>query len=174
MPADLEICHFIPSEEFWQEAEDFFHSEKQKLTELFKGFEVGLEHVGGASILGSLTKKDVDIQIIVRKDDFPEIIKILMLYAKVKNPDNWTENKAIFKGIEKSFSTDYLVSVLGTDAERQYRGARDLLKSDPELLKQYNDLKRQFEGKYYKEYRPAKKIFWENVYRDRLGIMDIR
>ncbi|MEK7186950.1 MAG: GrpB family protein [Patescibacteria group bacterium] len=174
MPADLEICHFTLSGEFWDETQEFFHSEKQKLMELFKGFEVKLEHVGGSSIPGCLTKKDVDIQVIIQRDDLPAIIEILKTYGKIKNPENWTENKAIFKGIEKSFPTDYLVTVLGTDAEYQYRGARDALKNDPLLLKRYNNLKRKFEGKYYKEYRPEKRNFWESFYRNQLEIKDVR
>jgi len=174
MPADLETCHFFPVEEFWDEAKDFFKKESELLGNLLSGISVVFEHVGGASIPGSLTKKDIDIQIIVQKKDLSYVIEQLKKYGQAKNLENWNESKAIFNSKGKKFSTDYLVSVSETDAERQYWEARDVLINNPVLLKKYNDLKHSFEGKLYKDYRPAKKNFWETIYKEQLNINDIR
>jgi GrpB-like predicted nucleotidyltransferase (UPF0157 family) len=162
MPADTEICHFVQAGEIKEEVESYFNKEIKNLRGLLGHLVVGFEHVGGTAIPGALTKKDVDIQIRISKEDFSKVIELMKTCNKIKKLEIWTQNKAIFKNKEKDFSTDYLVTVVNSDADVYYK-ARELLKNNSQLLSKYNKLKKSFEGKTYMEYRPAKDSFWREI-----------
>lgn len=166
-------CHFVPVEEVWDEIHEFFKVEKEELLKQLVGIPVAVEHIGGSTVPGSLTKIDVDIQVRVDRDNFQPVIERMKNYATVNHPNIWTDDRAIFKIREKKFETDYIVTVLGSESDACYPGVRDLLMSDPQLLKDYNNLKKSFEGKPYKDCRVAKKQFWIPVFRNRLGLKEV-
>jgi GrpB-like predicted nucleotidyltransferase (UPF0157 family) len=51
-----------------------------------------------------------------------------------------------------------MVTVMYSDYDDFYR-LRDYFIENPDVLKEYNDLKRKFEGKTYADYRKAKDEF---------------
>lgn len=166
------ICHFVPVETFWNEAQEVFQGEKNNLLKLLQGFYIKIEQYGGSSIPGSLTKRDIDIQIRVDEKDFKSIVKIINNYAEVKRHDIWTDKLALFKN-EKQFPLDYVVTINGSEEELYYFGARDLLLKNKTLLNEYNKLKISFEGKSYEGYRIAKKSFWQRVLKEKLGLSHV-
>ncbi len=162
MPADTEICHFVSSKKFEGEIQTYVSAEMKNLGILFDSLNMSFEHVGGAAIPGALTKKDIDIQIRVEEGDFNEAVKRMNVYAKPKNVDSWSKDKAVFKGKEKELPTDYQITIKGSPSDVHFK-VRDFLMRDPAMLQQYNDIKRSFEGKTYAEYRPAKRAFLDQI-----------
>lgn len=169
MIKDESICHFVPVETFWDEAQNVFQDEKNILFKLLDEFSIKIEQYGGSSIPGSLTKRDIDIQIRVEEKDFQDIVKIINNYAEGKRRDIWTDKLALFKN-DKQFPLDYVITINGSEEELYYFGARDLLLGDHILLEEYNELKKSFEGKSYGNYRIAKKLFWQRILKEKLGL----
>jgi len=170
---DDTICHFVPIEDYWDEAKLFFQEEKNNLLKILDNFSVSIEHFGGSSIPGSLTKRDVDIQIRTQNKDFLQVVEKIKYYADIKRKDLWTENLALFKNDSKTFPVDYIITTNGSEAEQYYFGGRDLLLKDPKLLIEYNNLKKSFEGKQYKNYREAKTNFWRKTLKEKLGLKNV-
>ena len=71
---------------------------------------------------------------------------------------NEDEGMAIFKvrNIPKELESIDIMLVVKDSRFDEYVILRDILKRDPCLLKSYNDLKSEHQGKPYKEYRKNK------------------
>lgn len=153
---DNEIVHFYSSEEIFDKAKNIFALQKEKIKKIIF-FDADIQHVGSSSILGALGKFDVDIQIRVPSNIFKGVSLILKNYYDAKHPEIWTDEFMIFCDRENQ-QIDIMLTVIGSTKDDFYR-VRDTLISNPKLLEDYNNLKRNFEGKKYSEYREAKKEF---------------
>ncbi len=74
-----------------------------------------------------------------------------------KHPELWKESLAMFSN-HQEYLIDLIVTIIDSKYDDYYR-VRDAFIGDPELLAEYNNLKRQYEGKLYAEYREAKMNF---------------
>ncbi len=154
---DFDIVHFLPSEEIFEKADFIFNERKNFLTNLIP--EADIQHVGSASVPRLVGKLDVDIQIRVDSLVFEKVIEIMKTTFLSKHPELWTDGFAIFKNKEElPIEVDYVVTVIGSKKDDFYR-VRDFFISNPEVAKEYNELKKQYEGKPYCEYRNAKAAF---------------
>lgn len=154
---DFEIVHFYPPEEIFDSAATIFEKEKAFLETLFS--DTDIQHVGSAAVPGAWGKFDVDIQIRVTQEQFPLVRDALLQVLPQKHPHIWDDQFALFSHRPESpIEVDYIVNVIG-DYRDDYSKIRDSLITNPELLKEYNDLKKSFEGKLFHEYRTAKKAF---------------
>jgi GrpB-like predicted nucleotidyltransferase (UPF0157 family) len=151
-----EIVHFLPTEEIFEKAKVVFENQKSELERILP--PVDIQHVGSCAVPGMIGKFDVDIQIRVTKEKFSEIVENLKKNYKHKHPEMWTSEFAIFSN-NKEYHIDLVVTVIDSRYDDFYR-VRDALIADPNLLKEYNNLKRKFEGKKYAEYREAKMKFF--------------
>ena len=118
-----------------------------------------VEHVGSSAVVGAISKGDLDIFVGVSKAQFEQsIMKIQSLGFQIKKD---TLQTAALRMLE---SEDYPVDVaiqlveLGSEFE-SFLKFRDLLVSDPELLTQYNRLKKESEGLEPQAYREKKSKF---------------
>lgn len=115
--------------------------------------------VGSTAIVGVIGKQDIDFMVRVHRNDFMEVRDILDQNFR-RNPDQLSNNE--FQGYCVESSLDVSIQLL--IAESAYDVFEDflkMLKSDPELVQSYNDLKRKWDGKPMKEYRHAKSRFIE-------------
>ena len=110
----------------------------------------------GASALGISGQNDIDIYILTPEAQHAEYLpKIASLFGQqIKHKWHWTQD-------------GYEVSVYLADPEspsqKEQIDMHNALKSSPQLLKEYEQLKWNMNGKTYKEYQQAKYEFYNKV-----------
>ncbi len=155
---EKEIAHFYTSEELFPLTSDLFDEERKLILELSPHSTV--THIGAASIPGALTIGDLDIHVQVSKEDFLGTTKRLKGYYHINHPEMWTDEFALFhRKDHPKMSMSIVVVVKGSQFD-EHALQTDLLRNDPSLLLQYNNLKRKFEGKPVIEYKKAKRDFF--------------
>ncbi len=158
------ICHFVPQSEIKEVVEREFGEIKKELQKMFP--EADIQHVGSSAVEGALTKKDLDITVRVSAENFPESIEKMRTKFLAVHENVWVVNEdegmAIFKvrNIPKELESIDIMLVVKDSRFDEYVILRDILKKDPCLLKNYNDLKSEHQGKPYKEYRKNKSELW--------------
>jgi hypothetical protein len=102
-------------------------------------------------------QRDLDIYALADPKDFDNYKPTLeKLFGKYKN---------IHKTfIEWKFSKDgYEIEIYLTEPPERQIKVYEILKSDPKLLKEYEDLKLSFDRKSYKDYQKAKYVFYNRI-----------
>ncbi len=121
-----------------------------------------VEHIGASSINGAISKGDLDIFVAVSADEFEMAIQaISALGFKEKLNTLRTPELCMLESMSGNSVAVQLVST-GSQFE-DFLSFRDALRTNFGLLQQYNQLKRQFEGKSHSSYRAAKSKFIEQV-----------
>ncbi len=120
---------------------------------------VDIQHVGGTSIPGSITKKELDIQIRIVPDGLNEIVQFFLENGyKPHNQEIWTDTFAIMSAEKNGIPVDYMITVREAKEDDHYK-LRDFLKENKDALNKYNALKIAYAGKNYGDYRKAKLEF---------------
>lgn len=148
--------HFVPVETIQKIANDQFKIQKAFLNKLIPSADI--QHVGATSVPGSLTKGDLDIQIRVPKSKFVSARTVLSQHYKPNHQnDIWTEEFASFENYANpAIPIGIQLTVQGSNYDEFYK-IRDLFINNPKLLKRYNAIKMQCEGKSSVEYRKHKR-----------------
>ncbi len=152
----MDTVHFRPSEEFAETAHQLFGEQRSFLQAQFPYADI--QHIGGTSVPGLLTKGDVDINVRVSKEQFIDVVAALKKGYEINQPENWSGSYASFKDDSKNLGVQ--VTVIGSDKDF-FVSHRDALRHDPKLVVLLNELKSAFEGKSMDEYRAAKGAFLE-------------
>ncbi len=126
--------------------------------------EAAIEHVGSTAIPGALTKGDLDLLVRTPAERFAGAVAALRDRYAVHQPENWTPTYASFadRGSHDPPVGVQLV-VAGSADDALFAPFRDALIADPQLLAQYNALKRGLDGAEYDDYTDAKQAFIERV-----------
>ncbi len=115
----------------------------------------------GSVALGISGQKDIDIYALAYPKDFGKYLPIFeKLFGKVDK--QWKYVKKTF--VEWKFKKDgYEIEIYLTEPpERQIR-VYEILKSNKELLKEYQKLKLEFNGKSFRDYQKAKYEFYNKI-----------
>lgn len=121
-----------------------------------------IEHVGSTSLPHGITKGDLDIQVSVGAPMF-DTAKAALAHEFVLDPDNvWGDGAASFKIEDAAIPIGVHLTEIGGPFDLQWR-FRELLKARPELLWEYDDIKRRFEGGRMIDYRNAKAEFFGRI-----------
>ncbi|MBI3577517.1 GrpB family protein [Candidatus Gottesmanbacteria bacterium] len=153
--------YFKPSVEFFDKANKIFEEQKLRISTLLPYANV--EHIGSTAIPNSVTKGDIDISIKVYKDHFIEAVKTLKTIYEVNQTENWTGTFASFKD-ESSLGIDFGVQLVVKDSKSDdFTKLRDILKENPDLVKEYNAMKLKHEGKDMGKYRKEKADFFQKL-----------
>jgi GrpB-like predicted nucleotidyltransferase (UPF0157 family) len=121
-----------------------------------------IEHIGSTSIPNAIGKGDLDILVSV-PGELLEAADVVLAKHFMRNTESIRD--ANFS----SFKDDSLVPPLGIQVVVQgseyddFLVFRDALRSDPCLLRSFNDLKREWHGKAMDDYRLAKSAFIAEV-----------
>jgi GrpB-like predicted nucleotidyltransferase (UPF0157 family) len=151
-----EIVSFLPEQSFRMQVERKFEELKRKLADLLPTADI--QHVGSTAIPGSLTKGDLDIQVRVSSSDYAAAKERLRRIFEV-NVGGFSEEDAVsFEDYSCEPPTGIHLTVIGGSSDIQWR-FRDLLASSKSLQREYDELKRRFEGKSMAKYREAKEAF---------------
>ncbi len=157
---DDELVHFAPEQRFREVVVRLFQRVQAQLQTVLPNADV--QHVGSTAIPGSLTKGDLDVQVRVPDTEYAA--------AKAKLSELYSVNAGGFVADDATSFEDYTtqpplgihLTVVGGSADIQWR-FRDLLVASPTLRKQYDELKRRFEGGSMEKYRDAKADFVSRV-----------
>ncbi len=123
--------------------------------------EARVEHIGATSIAGAWSKGDVDLLVRVPPDGFDAAVEALLGLYAVHQAENWTATFASFAAPGTGVGAQLVAE--GSSDERDFLRFRDRLSAEPELLAEYNELKRRHEGAPEAEYRAAKAAFVRRV-----------
>ena len=155
-----ETVSFLPEDHFRARVQRRFAQLRSELQTAISGAQI--EHVGSTAITGALTKGDLDVQVRVSASAYSA--------AKDRLCELYDVNAGGFSGSDAISFEDYSgephvgihLTVVGGSGDVQSR-FRDLLLAPESLRQDYDDLKRQFEGKSMAKYREAKETFVTRV-----------
>lgn len=153
-----EKVFFVNEQDVKDKINSLFISEKEKLQKLLPHSQI--EHIGGTSIKGSVTKGDLDINVRVAKEDLSLSVEILKKIYEINQPKNWTENYTSFKDDSRDLGIQ--LTVLDSQDDVFVR-QRDFLNSNPEKVSELNKIKMSFDGKNMTDYRKEKGKFFESI-----------
>lgn len=115
-------------------------------------------HVGATAVVGCLTKGDLDIVVRVAAHDFVQADELLAARFVRNVGSKHTESFSSFEDDETSPHLGVQLTVVGGEDD-YFHLFVDALRQDPELVAQYNALKRDFDGRPMDIYREAKGTF---------------
>ena len=137
-----------------------FESLNATLTALLP--DARIEHVGSTSIPGSVTKGDLDICVQVEQSAFSEADRILSeRFARNVGSD---QSASLSSFVDNALPVPVGVQLVALGGNEDFfLRWRDLLRSSPEILAQYDHLKRRWHGRSHAGYRKAKSTFIEQM-----------
>ncbi|MBA2633915.1 MAG: hypothetical protein H0U86_13115 [Chloroflexi bacterium] len=151
---------FRPSDEGLDRAREILERERRRLAGVVDG-ELAL--TGASSLPGALTGGDVDLHLRVDASAYETTVSALRTLYDVVRPEIWTTTLATF-GVEGE-DVGIAVTPIGSEHERRFTGAWRRLASKPDLLEQYNHMKRMHQGGDEASSLAAKRSFFDRLYQ---------
>ncbi len=145
---------------------------KEFLQIIFKEKALAIEHVGSTSVEGMKAKPLIDILVEVKKIASFLEEKELMKENGYEYKENYiAPNTMLFykNNNEGEKIENIHVCEIGSPKSRQFIAMRDYLRSHPNIIKEYSDLKQNNYNLYpnnYIEYRSAKALFLQKLERE--------
>lgn len=99
-----------------------------------------IAHIGATALPFGHTKGDVDVNVRVVADRFAAAVESLGRELPAAQPENWTPTFASFASPRYALPLGVQVTVVGS-ADDFLLALRDLLRSDSDLLRRYDELK---------------------------------
>jgi GrpB-like predicted nucleotidyltransferase (UPF0157 family) len=149
---------FRPSDEFANSARAAFAAHARRIRERIPDAEV--RHTGGTSIPGVLTGGDVDLQVRVAPERFPEARDVLSELYEPFHLDAWHAEGAFYTAPGSEPQVEVALTAIGCLDDLHHGEAWDRIAADPGLLEQYNAMKRAHEGGALDAYLAAKRAFF--------------
>lgn len=156
----MEQVHFFEQNEIKEKVEKEFLIHKSKIVNLLPKADV--QHIGSTAIPNSITKGDLDIQVRVQKEDFIKATELLSTLYEVNDRSTQTDFFRAFKDDTLPLPLGIQLTVINSELDIFWKIRNVLLKNDEYRL-EYDNLKRNFEGRSIEEYRDAKNLFFEKI-----------
>ena len=119
--------------------------------------------IGSTAIPHALTKGDVDLNVRVAHERFHGAVSVLRRLYSLHQLENWSDSFASFKD-DDSFPLKFGVQLtVRGSSDDFFLVLRDLFLADRQLAKEYDDLKRSFDGKSTDAYWAAKAAFFTRL-----------
>ncbi|MFJ7738390.1 GrpB family protein [Lysinibacillus sp. NPDC097287] len=156
----MEQVNFLKNNLFYEKAEKTYLVHKKIINEHMPKADV--QHVGSTAVPYSLTKGDLDIQVRVTPELFLLAVQTLSSLYELNEGSIKTD-------CFRAFKDDSTVPPLGVqltiiDSEYDFFWKfRDVLLLNDIFRMEYDELKREFEGKEMGEYREAKNRFFQKI-----------
>ncbi|WP_053220044.1 GrpB family protein [Virgibacillus senegalensis] len=155
----VEYVYFAPESVFREKAEKVFAKHRKLILKRLPQSEV--HYIGSTAVKGSLTKGDVDLQVRIDQQDFPEAKKVLQEIYAINEGSYQTSFFCAFE-TEDQLPIGVQLTVNGSEVDHFWKTTR-FLQENPSCNEAYNQLKRQFNGKDMENYRDAKAEFLAEV-----------
>jgi len=156
----MDTVTFVQQKDVNEMANKEFIDQKSRITELLPDADV--QHVGSTAIPNSLTKGDLDIQVRVSKEEFTGAVEVLSTLFEINEGSTKTDYFRAFKDDSLPLPLGVQLTVIDSELDIFWKFREVLLKND-EYRKEYDDLKRIFDGKALDDYRVAKSEFFERL-----------
>lgn len=118
-----------------------------------------IEHIGSSAVSGSISKGDLDVFVGIDHSYFNQalsLIKSLDFYEK----EGTFRSDELCMLVTNKFNYDVAVQLVSNGSEfEDFIKFRDLLKANPEFVKEYNEVKLMAQSLDENEYRQKKSIF---------------
>jgi GrpB-like predicted nucleotidyltransferase (UPF0157 family) len=121
-----------------------------------------VHHIGATAMPFGHTKGDVDVNIRVERRDFSAVVAALEARFAVAQPENWTSTFASFSSDRYELPLGIQLTALGS-ADDHLLSLHDRLRADPELVQQYDDIKRAAAPRGAMAYWEAKNEFLQRL-----------
>jgi GrpB-like predicted nucleotidyltransferase (UPF0157 family) len=121
-----------------------------------------IHHIGATALPSGRTKGDVDVNLRVPADRFDAVVAELSARLAVAQPENWTPTFASFSAPGYELPLGVQVTVLGSAGDFLI-ALRDRLRTDPELLRRYDELKARAAAGGADAYWQAKNRFLQEL-----------
>ncbi|ATP40066.1 hypothetical protein CSE16_08390 [Solibacillus sp. R5-41] len=156
----MERVNFFYNKLLYDKAEETFFIQKALIEELLP--EADVQHVGSTAIPNSITKGDLDIQVRVNANIFPNAVKELSKLYELNEGSVKTETFRAFKDDSNVPPMGVQLTVINSEFDFFWK-FRDVLLMNDNYRNEYDNLKRKYEGMEMEAYREAKNKFFEEV-----------
>lgn len=154
------IVRFFNSEEVFRIAEKAFIEQKKIILKQIP--EADIHHVGSTAVPGSLTKGDLDIQVRVSQFLFQDAVQILIGIFEMNEGSTQTDSFMAFKDDSAIPPLGVQLTVINSDMDIFWKQREALLRNE-HFRKEYDELKRYYNGKLMEDYRQAKNSFFQKL-----------
>jgi len=150
---------FYPAEKYQEKCKARFEYYRDQIVELIPTARI--EHIGASSIPNAISKGDLDILVGVDEVDLEHTVQLLLSLGFSEKSNTLRTNELCML---ESNDEDVALQIVANGSEFEFfLTFRDTLKSDPNLIKQYNELKLACTGLSHAQYRKRKSEFIEGV-----------
>ncbi|WP_419881932.1 GrpB family protein [Peribacillus sp. B-H-3] len=156
----MESVNFLEQSKIKELANKLFSNQKSRILTLLP--HVDIQHIGSTAIPDSITKGDLDIQVRIPKEDFTKAAELLSTLYDTNEGSTKTDFFRAFKDDSLLLPLGVQLTVINSDLDIFWK-IRDVLLTNDELREEYDELKRNFEGKSMDEYRLEKNDFFERM-----------
>ena len=131
----------------------------RRLAALLPSHELVL--VGGSSVVGALSRGDVDLHLRVAPKDFEESVAALRTIYRVVHPEIWQPSLATFEDAIGDVDVGIAVTPVGSDHDHRFSSSWARLTESRALLGRYNAMKL---GSTPGEYERSKARFFDELH----------
>jgi GrpB-like predicted nucleotidyltransferase (UPF0157 family) len=137
-------------------------------SEVEKNIQVALpssriEHIGATAIPNSITKGDLDIFVGVSVAEFDNAIKAIKQLGFTEKLDT-LRTDSLFMMVSDKYGEDVAVQVVANGSEfESFIDFRDKLRTSPNLVSEYNNIKQGAKSESQERYREIKSSFIKSV-----------
>ena len=122
--------------------------------------------VGGSSLLGALTRGDVDLHLRVPEPQFAAVVTALRQEYPVVHPEIWSATLATFTVPQQAATdppTGLAVTPRGSEHDVRFTLSWQRLRADPRLVEEYNAMKLAGDGPDGADYEARKSAFFDRL-----------
>jgi GrpB-like predicted nucleotidyltransferase (UPF0157 family) len=136
--------YFRPAHALAGAISDAFSTERATIRSVLPTAQV--LHTGATSVAGALTRGDLDIHVRVQPVEFESALDRLRRIYVEHRREMWKGGFATFLVPGATVPTGVALTAIDGEHDQRFLGAWERLRSDPELLSAYNDLKLSYDG----------------------------
>lgn len=152
---------FIDRSQFILRIEDLYLEVSAQIIDILPNSRV--EHVGASAIPGAISKGDLDIFVGVTQDDFLKAIELIKRVGFKEKLDT-LRTDSLCMMTSSAYNEDVALQLVANGSEHEnFLEFRDKLRSNPDLVSRYNQLKFDCKGLPHHRYRDVKSAFIESV-----------
>lgn len=156
----MEQVNFFDNSLFYEKVKKTFYLHKKLIKERLP--EADVQHVGSTAVPNCLTKGDLDIQVRVTTEQFQMAVQTLSALYELNEGSVKTDSFRAFKDDSTVPPLGVQLNVINSEFDFFWK-FRDVLLINDKYRKEYDDLKRNYEGKEMDEYREAKNEFFQRI-----------